>query len=172
MNFNQAYNSYYKKVLSYVSFKINSNEIGEEITQDVFMKVYTNFDKYDESKAELQTWIFNIAKNAIIDYWRKVKLETTSISQVNEEGKEIIQVADNETPLSSFLKDEYAELLDNYLNLLPQKYRQTATLFYKDEFTYREIAAELGIKLSTVKIRLLRAKNMLRENIVNIKSLY
>ena len=170
MNFNQAYNTYYKKVTSYISFKVNSPEIGEEIAQDVFMKVYANFKSYDESKATMETWIFNIAKNAIIDYWRKLKPDTTSISKVNEEGNEIIQLSGDETPLTSFLKNEYADLLKKYLEKLPEIYQKTATLYYQNDFSYKEIASELDIPLSTVKIRLLRAKDKLKK-IVNFELL-
>lgn len=163
MNFNQAYHRYYKKVSSYISYKVNSPEIGEEIAQDVFMKVYNNFSSYDENKASMETWIFNIAANAIIDYWRKAKLDTTSISEVNEEGNEILQLSGEETPLSFYLKNEYAELLNAYLNRLPKIYKESAALYYQNNLSYNEIATELNIPLSTVKIRLLRAKDRLRK---------
>ena len=86
--FNEIYSEYYSYVLNFISQKV-SRDVAEELTNDVFMKVNNNLDRFNPEKSKMSTWIISIAKNAIIDNFRKVKLQTTSIeAMVDDEGKE------------------------------------------------------------------------------------
>ena len=80
-DFNKIYNKSHKSILNFILRKVNSQMIAEELTNDVFMKVYNHLENYDESKSAMNTWIMNITSNTIIDYYRKKKLETISLNK-------------------------------------------------------------------------------------------
>lgn len=69
----QLYKEYYPKVLRYVSSKINRVEEAEDLAQNVFVKVFQNYDSFDESKASASTWIYTITHNTVINYYKSMK---------------------------------------------------------------------------------------------------
>lgn len=73
--FEQMYEKFFPKIYNYVFYQILSKEDTEDIVSTVFMKVARNAQNYDESKATLSTWIYRIAKNTLIDYYRARKNE-------------------------------------------------------------------------------------------------
>ena len=62
------YTQYRDKVFGFVRSKIVNQTEAEDIVQTVFLKVYSNLDKYDETKASLSTWIYTITRNTVYDY--------------------------------------------------------------------------------------------------------
>ena len=79
--FNQIYSDNHKRVLNFITMKINDNLIAEELTNDVFMSLYKHLNSFDETKASMTTWIMNFAKNKVIDHYRKVKLNAISLNK-------------------------------------------------------------------------------------------
>lgn len=168
MRFEDVYQDNYKQVLNFISFKTNPTD-GEELTNDVFMKVYDNLHKFDSDKSKMSTWIFNIAKNVVIDFYRKRSLETTSIdSLVNEDGKSYFQASIGGTPLTEIVNSEYKEALKQCILNLPVTYKRMANLRYNCEFSYDEIADRMNISVGTVKGTLARARKMLKESMSNV----
>ena len=65
------YTQYRDKVFGFVRSKIVNQTEAEDIVQTVFLKVYSNLDKYDETKASLSTWIYTITRNTVYDYLKE-----------------------------------------------------------------------------------------------------
>ena len=65
------YTQYRDKVFGFVRSKIFNQTEAEDIVQTVFLKVYSNLDKYDETKASLSTWIYTITRNTVYDYLKE-----------------------------------------------------------------------------------------------------
>lgn len=96
-NFNQIYAKEYNKVLNFVSSKIGGRrEIAEEITQDTFLKVNEHIQNYDVYKGKITTWLYTIAKNKVIDFYRtdKSRHMVGVDGFVNDEGESTFQFAD------------------------------------------------------------------------------
>ena len=74
MNREKIYLEFKNKVSAYVAGKGISGHEAEDIVADVFLKVYKNLDRYDETKASLSTWIYTITKNTVITISDPVKL--------------------------------------------------------------------------------------------------
>ena len=70
-SFGHLYEEYISKIFQYVNYRVGDRTIAEDLTSDIFNKALTNFTKYDSGKAAFSTWIFSIARNTIIDYYRK-----------------------------------------------------------------------------------------------------
>ena len=66
----QIYEDYYQKVFSYINSRINNYHDSEDLCEDVFGKVFRNIESFDSTKSALSTWIFNITRNTLIDFYR------------------------------------------------------------------------------------------------------
>jgi RNA polymerase sigma-70 factor (ECF subfamily) len=129
---------------------------AEDITQEIFVKVWRNLKKFDQQKS-FKTWIFSIAKNTAIDFLRKRRTQVFSETE--------IETVVDPAPLPQELleKAEAGKLLESVLNKLELKYRMVLLLYYNDHFNFREIAEILGEPLNTIKSRHRRALLMLRK---------
>lgn len=141
----------------------------EDITQDVFVKVWHNLKKFDRQK-NFKTWIFAIAKNTAIDFIKKKKIIPFSKFE-NEEGENILMETVTDpapSPLELLEKSDIARMVNLAIEKLSLKYRLALFLRYNNDFTFREIAESLGESLNTVKSRHRRAlvmlKNLLSES--------
>ncbi len=155
---------YLKAIYSFVYRYIGDFQEAEDITQDVFVKVWKNLKRFDRNK-KFKTWIFSIAKNTRIDALKKKK--TIPFSEFeNEEGKNIFleKLVDN-TPLPNelFEKRDIARILTSAIEKLLPKYRMVLFLRYNDHFTFREIAETLGEPLNTIKSQHRRALRQLKK---------
>lgn len=159
-----------KPIYNFVIRSINGKEEAEDLTQEVFLKTWSNLKKFDRQK-KFKTWIYAIARNAIIDYLRKKKPLTVS-SAVNSEGETVdysALVADG--GLSALdkikLKEETADLEKALLGL-PAEERMLLLLYYGQNITFREIAEIRGEPLDTIKSRhrrsLIKLRSILHQN--------
>lgn len=141
---------YLKPIYSFVYRYTGSASDAENITQDVFVRVWKNLKKFDQNK-KFKTWIFSIAKNAAIDWLRKKK----TIPLSDDDMEKIPDSAPFVPELS----------LAPILEKIPSEYRMVLFLRYNDHFTFKEIAESLGQPLNTVKSRHRRAIAMLKKTL-------
>lgn len=164
----------YRKSVYYMLLKMVKNaDDAEDLTQEAFAKAFNSINKFD-SKYAFSTWLFRIATNNCIDYIRKKRVQTVSIDQPMEgdDGSNMsFDVRDEELdPNASMLKKQRAEYLTMAIDRLPEKYRILVELRYFKEFSYDEVAKELDIPLGTVKAQLFRARELLNQELKNVKS--
>jgi RNA polymerase sigma-70 factor (ECF subfamily) len=138
-------------------------DYANDITQDVFIKVWKNIKKFDYTKASFKTWIFTITHNTITDYLRKKKMINFSSLDKKEDN-----FADNIKdevilPDEALIKLEDKELLNSLIDKLPNNYKEVLILYYQEDMTFKEIGELLGKPLNTVKSYHHRALNILRE---------
>lgn len=175
MTFEQIYKTYHSVILRFYKSKINSVEDAEELASSVMMKIYIHFDKYDETKANWKTWIFNIASNHLIDYFRKKKLNTTSIEKQNsidESDESPIMIKLQSTslnPSQEYVSKEQYEILLNTINSIENKnLKIIAKLYFIDDLKYSEISSILNLSIGNIKGRVFRARNILQEKLKNV----
>ena len=142
---------YLKPIYGFVYKYTGNVQEAEDITQEVFVKMWRYLKKYDKNKS-FKTWIFSIAKNTCIDWLRKKK--TISISEL-ETGE-----SDN-----FFERAGINQLLESATGKLLPKYQTVLSLYYDDNLNFREIAEQLGEPLDTVKSRHRRALIILRKDL-------
>lgn len=140
---------------------------AEDITQDVFLKVWKNLRNFNIEKASFKTWIFTISRNTITDYLRKKKMINFSELDNEEESFES-SIEDPEVlPDESFSKLQDKEFLNKILEKIPNHYKEVLILYYQEEITFKEIGEILGKPLNTVKSYHHRALLKLRELLQN-----
>ncbi|KUP09641.1 RNA polymerase factor sigma C [Bacillus coahuilensis m2-6] len=147
----------WKLVFSYVQ----QEAVADDLTQDIFIKVYKKMHTYQGSST-IRTWIWKIAINHCNYYlksWykRNVQVQEDWVFQsLRSEGSIEHQIVQN---------DEDQKLEQEVL-LLPVKYREVIYLFYYEEQSVKDISLLLQLKENTVKTRLRRAKQLLKERLV------
>ncbi|NIJ45193.1 RNA polymerase sigma-70 factor (ECF subfamily) [Wenyingzhuangia heitensis] len=158
-------NLYWNDVYLFLQSKISNDSIdAEDITIITFSKAFDKIESYDDTFS-FKTWLFTIAKNLLIDEFRKKKNPTISIGSNN---KEVYQLFDNNPSPEDkiIIEQNLAELKRNIKQLKP-KYQQVINFRYFQEMSYQEIATALSEPINNVKVKLLRAKKLLAEIITN-----
>lgn len=153
---------YLKPIYSFTHRYVGNFQDAEDITQEVFIKVWRNLKKFDRKKS-FKTWIFSIAKNACVDRLRKVSSGAKSAAPLYENI-----IDPSLLPNETFAQKSAAGAVNRAVNKLTPKYRLVLSSYYNDNFTFREISQALGEPLNTVKSRHRRAliylKKLLSKN--------
>ncbi|MGI9525809.1 MAG: RNA polymerase sigma factor [Weeksellaceae bacterium] len=152
-------NLYWDQVYYFILSKIKHKADTEDIAISTFTKVFSKLKLYN-SDFEFGTWIKAIAYNTMIDHIRK-KPEL-KISLDDDFGTLDLEAA-TPTPEQHFIIQQNNKKLMNAIQNLPEIYQKVIELRYLEEKTYKDIATHLGLTMSNVKVRLLRAKKLLEE---------
>ncbi len=154
--FEEMYHEYFPKIYNYIFYRILSREDTEDIVSEVFFKVARNRHSFDASKASFNTWIYNIAGNALIDYYRRKK--HTHVSYEDADAALLVDVSAQLQQISSERRREIFRLLATL------KERERLIIFYRffEEHSNRQIAEMLDMNESTVATVLSRALKKLR----------
>jgi RNA polymerase sigma factor (sigma-70 family) len=163
----------YKKPVYHMILKMVRNvDDAEDLTIEAFAKAFRNLKKFNP-EFTFSTWLFRIATNNCIDFIRKKKLDTMSISNsFKEEGTESadMDIKDiNPDPQEEAIKSQKVEIIQTIVTKLPPKYQTLVKLRYFEELSYEEIAEEIEAPLGTVKAQLHRARELLYDLIKNRK---
>ena len=149
---------YLKPIYSFVCRYAGNSHEAEDITQEIFVRVWRNLKKFDQNKS-FKTWIFSIAKNASLDFLKKKKAIPFSEFDTEEGGNRITETLADPSPLPLELLEKagMAKMLNVAMEKLSPQYRMVLFLRYNDHFNFREIAESLDEPLNTVKSRHRRA---------------
>ena len=138
----QIYQDFNQKVKGYILSKVNDYNLAEDLCSDVFVKVYGKIDTYDETKASISTWIYTIARNTLIDYYRsnKDEVELKEEIAIPEKDDEVICTKDNLDKLASCLEK------------LNSKEKNIILLHYYKGLTLKEISEKMEISYVYAKV--------------------
>ena len=155
---------YEKKIYNYCLRMTNRCEDAEDLTQEVFVRVYKSLDGFQRN-SKLSTWIFRIAHNICIDHYRKAKAAVISFSQPlgPEDNREFELPSEDPTPEEEALRKEQQAFLLKSISELRPEYRTVIVLRDLQHRSYEEIAEILNVPLGTVKSHISRARAALRE---------
>lgn len=150
---------------------IKEQEMVEDLVQEVFIKAFKNLGSYSNEYA-FSTWLYRIATNHTIDYLRKKKLQTFSISDPikTKDGEMEVQLPDTSFATDApVIKSERKAIVQHAIQNLPDKYRRVIQMRHMDELSYDEIATELDLPLGTVKAHIFRARELLYKALIDKK---
>ncbi len=160
--FEELVKRYQRPVTGYVFRILGDYDSALDVTQEVFIKVYNSLRRY-RSEYKFSTWLYRIAHNAAIDHIRKNSAPTQSIETENEEGAYQLQLESPlPTPEQERERSEWRTEIDTVVKCLPQGYRELIVLRHSGDLSYDEIAEVTGLPLGTVKNRLFRARELMR----------
>ena len=161
--FEELVRRYQRPITSYVYRMLGDHESALDVTQEVFIKVYNSLNKYS-SDYKFSTWLYRIAHNAAIDHMRRNSINAMSIEAENPDGTYQIQIESRRpSPEQDHERREWRHEIDAVVKCLPPAYRDLILLRHSRDLSYDEIAEVTGLPLGTVKNRLFRARELMRQ---------
>jgi RNA polymerase sigma-70 factor (ECF subfamily) len=132
---------------------------AEDLTQEIFLKVYRTLNSYRPESGALVTWIVRVGRNHIIDHYRKFKTERTHTDSLEVEYEKAEEnPARYANPAQALEQRELSERVHHALFKISEDLREAVILRDLEEFTYEEIASMLDLPLGTVKSRINRGR--------------
>ncbi len=161
--FEELVRRYQKPITGYVFRIVGDYDLSLDVTQEVFIKVYNSLHRYS-SEFKFSTWLYRIAHNAAIDHLRRNAINPQSLETENADGTYQIQIeSPNRSPEQDREISEWRTEIGQVIKLLPDAYKQLILLRHASDLSYDEIAEVTGLPLGTVKNRLFRAREMMRQ---------
>ncbi|KPU42258.1 ECF RNA polymerase sigma factor SigW [Oxobacter pfennigii] len=157
--------AYEKKIYNIAYRMTNNREDASDIAQEVCIKIYKSINSFKENST-FSTWVYRIATNVCIDELRKRKNVVSLIaSNENDEEFEIPLTSKERLPEEIVEEKETLGTIKRYIMELSPEYRMMIVLRDIRGHSYEEISQVLDINIGTVKSRLNRARNMLKEKL-------
>lgn len=154
MDIEQIWSHFHMQLKTFISRRVHRPNDADDILQNVYVKILNQLPNLrDEQK--LHAWIYQIARNTLIDYYRKEK-------PIEELPEEIIFHQEPETNLNQ----ELIKCLKSFVNQLPDKYRTAIQLTEYAGYSQKQLSEQLGISLSGAKSRVQRGRQKLKELII------
>jgi RNA polymerase sigma factor (sigma-70 family) len=158
--FAELVNRYQNFVFTITLRYTDSREDAEEIAQDIFVKAYRSLADF-RGASKFSTWLYTIVTTSCITFLRKKKLETRSL-----DDERVFEQADNQN--SGFTANQVEQkskvaMVNEAIKLLSPDDAKIITLFYKGEQSLEEIGVIVGMEPNTVKVKLHRARQRLKE---------
>jgi RNA polymerase sigma-70 factor (ECF subfamily) len=165
--FAELVDRYQTQIVNYVCRMLGNYEDAVDLSQDVFLKAYSALESY-RPQYPFPAWLFRIARNAAIDEIRKRRLSTVSLDAPMEfdDGSTPREVESSGLdPEDSYLGLEFANRISAAIDELPEKYREPIVLRHAGGLSYDEIAEAMELPIGTVKTRIFRARDALRQSL-------
>lgn len=157
----------WRKVFNVAYKFVGRHEEAEDLTQDIFLKIFRSLETFDR-RANFQTWLISVSRNLCIDYYRSVRKERETIDrQVTAE--EVGPVSSDAGPLAALEQRDLAALLRRALQTLPDSLRTAVMMRDIQELSYQEIAGRLQLPEGTVKSRINRGRKELARQILRLR---
>jgi len=158
----------YRDVVYAIVYRmVRNKQEAEDLTQEAFIKAHKSIGSFNEDYA-FSTWLFKIATNNCIDFFRKRKLKTYSMDETikYKEGEIKQEYADPDPDVEyEIVANERTQIIRNAIDELPEKYRIVIELRHQKEHSYEQISEDLELPLGTIKARIFRAREMLNKSL-------
>lgn len=164
--FEELVRRYQRPIAAYVYRMVGNYDAALDLTQEVFIKVYGSLARY-RPEYKFSTWIYKIAHNAAVDHLRRYAArEQALVSEFEGEQFEMPVESRRPTPEQESEKRERRAEIETVVRQLPSAYRELIVLRHSHDLSYDEIAEVTGLPLGTVKNRLFRAREVMRQQFV------
>jgi RNA polymerase sigma-70 factor, ECF subfamily len=156
----QLMDEYGQSLLHLTYSYVGNREVAEDLTQEIFVKCYQKLEQY-QKKSSLKSWIWRIAINHCKDYLRSWHHKHIVVSE-----EKLMHAPSQETEVEDQVIQRYEdEELVKTVWSLPDTYKEVIYLYYFEELTIKEISYLTNVNQNTIKTRLKRAKEILKESL-------
>ena len=165
--FEELVRRYQRPISAYVYRMVGDYETALDLTQEIFIKIYGSLSRY-RPEFKFSTWIYKIAHNAAIDHLRRSSGRERSLVGGNENDQYDLPIeSQGLTPEQQTEREERRVEIESVVRSLPTAYRELIVLRHSQDLTYEEIVDVTGLPLGTVKNRLFRARDLMRQQFLN-----
>jgi RNA polymerase sigma-70 factor (ECF subfamily) len=166
--FEELVRRYQRPIVAYVYRMVGDYDTALDLAQEVFIKVYNSLGRY-RPEFKFSTWIYRIAHNASIDHLRRAGSTRTEEMEVAGDGGSTFEkpiASKSLTPEQETERGERRAEIEEVVRQLAPAYRELIVLRHSHDLSYDEIAEVTGLPLGTVKNRIFRAREAMRELLV------
>lgn len=165
--FEQLVERYQARLVNFLYRKVGNRESAHDLAQEVFIKVYGALDRFDP-RYKFSTWMFRIGQNAAIDSLRRRRVKLVQPVWENDSGEERDREFESEgpDPYDTSRNLERNRAIRRAIADLPDEYRELIEMRHYAEMSYAEIAEVTEMPLGTVKNKLFRGRNLLKDALV------
>lgn len=156
--YQQAIDQHRHRVLSFAHYSLRVREDAEDVTQEVFIKLWQHWQKVDHEK--LGAWLMRVAHNSVIDHVRKQRPQQANLDQYAE----VDDQAAEESGTDRLDQQQFKKQLQNAIKSLDDPFRSIVIMRDIQGMSYEEIQGSLELSASQVKVYLHRARRKLRED--------
>ncbi|MGE5245995.1 MAG: RNA polymerase sigma factor [Betaproteobacteria bacterium] len=158
---------YWRKVFNVAYKFVGKHDEAEDLTQDIFLKIFKSLDTFDR-RANFQTWLISVSRNLCIDHYRSVRKERETIDR-DVDANALSPVSHEVGPMAALEQRDRVALLRQALGALPETLRTAVLLRDIQELSYQEIADRLHLPEGTVKSRINRGRTELAHQIRKLR---
>lgn len=156
--FEDLYQIYLKKVYRYFAVRTLNQNIAEDLTSETFLRALENFEKYESKGRPFGAWLFRIAHNLLVDFYRKNEQKTENIEDTYDIASDENITEDTHF---KFVVEKISELLDNFSS----DEKEILTLKLTSGLKFSEIAQIIGKSENTIKSKYFRNLKILKNNV-------
>ena len=164
---NKIVNRHWRKVFNIAYKFVGKSDKAEDLTQDIFLKIYKSLDTFDR-RANFQTWLFSISRNLCIDHYRTIRREREVIDH-RVDTAEIWHADKKRNAYGDLEHKERVALLRTALKQLAPTLRKAVIMRDLREMTYHEIAKTLNVPEGTIKSRINRGRTELTRQLKQLR---
>lgn len=172
--FNEMVTRYWDRIYAMVNQLLRNTQDAEEVTQDAFIRAHRGLERF-RGDSSFSTWLYqiatNLARNRYWYWWRRKRDRSISFDQPLTADSETtlaeVFPSEIESPQDATITQELVDRVAECMELLNEKHREVLTLRNVQNLSYEEIASILDISVGTVKSRIARARESLRERLGN-----
>jgi len=157
--FEILYNFYFPKIYGYIFKRVGSFDIAEDLVSTIFLKVFTNLNKYKYKGYSFSVWIYRIATNNLIDYYRK----SNQRKEVNIDDIKELEDESSNMPEELIQRSQDKKLVRQILRELPEKYQRVLYLKFFAENDNGKIAEILETSENNVRVLIFRSLKSFKE---------
>ena len=163
----QIVRQHWRKVFNVAYKFVGTHDQAEDLTQDIFLKIFRSLNTFDR-RANFLTWLISVSRNLCIDHYRSVRKERQTIDR-EVTSEQLSPVSRTASPLATLEQRDLAALLRQALQGLPASLRTAVLLRDIQELSYQEIAERLGLPEGTVKSRINRGRKELARQVRRLR---
>jgi len=158
---------YWRKVFNVAYKFVGKHDEAEDLTQDIFLKIFKSLDTFDR-RANFQTWLISVSRNLCIDHYRSVRKERETIDR-GVDTSDLSPATPEPGPIAALEQRDRVVLLRQAMSALPETLRTAVLLRDIQELSYQEIADKLRLPEGTVKSRINRGRTELARQIRRLR---
>jgi RNA polymerase sigma-70 factor (ECF subfamily) len=162
--FEELMRKYEKKIFSFVVRMVRNEDVAVDLTQDFFFKIFTVLEKYN-FEYKFSTWAYRICYNLVIDHIRKNQAQVDSLDDDNVSTRHLLhsENVSREDGFRALAREEARDYVWRVVDQIPLKFRELILLRYIQDLKYEEIAEITMLPVGTVKNRIFKAKEILKQ---------
>lgn len=153
--FAQLYDHFFDKIYRYVYFRVSIDDV-EDVVETIFIKAWSNMDRYEKKDVKFSSWLFRVAHNAVIDYRRAQRKFLPIDPRIEDESLNAAPKMRTEQSLRS-------EAVRNAIRSLKEPYRQLVTLKFLIGLSNSEIAEIMSQREGNIRVMQFRALKKLKQ---------